>query len=105
MAVNRLALLEEMLKSEPNDSFLTYALALEHQKQNNTKKAIDLLQSIVINQPDYLATYYQLGKLLESEGDKATAISAYEKGIVIARKTKNTKTLSELNEALMQLSF
>ncbi len=92
-----------MLKSEPNDSFLNYALALEYIKTNELDKAIDQLQATLENDTEYLAAYYQLGQCFELKKDFDKAIVAYQNGVPIARSQNNTKTLSELNQAIMLL--
>ena len=99
----RLRMIENMLETNPRDSFLHYAAALEHQRNGDLATAIKILQKIVKNDPDYLASYYQLGKMLESKGKSDDAVSIYKAGKFIARKKNDTKTLGELSEALMLL--
>jgi tetratricopeptide (TPR) repeat protein len=99
---SRLELLREMLEKDPKDPFLHYALALEYIKGADTDKAIEVLIALTHESPDYLASYYQLGKLLEAQ-DTEKAKAYYKKGIDIARQQKNMKTLGELNEALALL--
>ncbi|MGB0404187.1 MAG: tetratricopeptide repeat protein, partial [Salibacteraceae bacterium] len=91
----------EMLSTNSSDPFLNYAAALEYNKLGNTKKAIELLVGVVAKNPEYLGSYYQLGKHYESEGDFEKAIKIYRKGRIVANKQKNQKTLGELSEALM----
>ena len=92
-----------MLRDEPNDSFLNYALALEYAKANNLTKAIELIEAVLTRDENYLGAYYQLGSYYELTGQKQNAISIYKKGIAIAKQQNNKKTLGELNEALMML--
>lgn len=101
--MSRLTQIQEMLKNEPNDSFLNYALALEYAKVNNVNKAIELIETLLSKDENYLGAYYQLGKYYEQIQDLPNAISTYKKGIVIAQKIKNNKALGELNEALWML--
>jgi tetratricopeptide (TPR) repeat protein len=100
---DRLKMIEIMLETNPSDSFLHYAAALEHQKNGELPQAIKILKSIIKNDPDYLASYYQLGKILEDKGKVSDAIEVYQAGKDIARKQKDVKTLGELSEALMLL--
>lgn len=100
---DRLKMIEHMLETNPKDSFLHYCAALEHQKSGDHTSAIKILKAIVKNDPDYLASYYQLGKLLEERGKSEDAIEAYKAGRSVARKKNDTKTLGELSEALMLL--
>jgi tetratricopeptide (TPR) repeat protein len=100
MSNQRLDYILQMLKTEPNDSFLRYALSLEYAKSNEIKKAIETIEALLANDSDYLGAYYQLGKLYEQADNTPLAIETYKKGIAIAQKQNNRKTLGELNEAL-----
>ncbi len=93
----------EMLKSEPHDSFLNYALALEYAKENNIQKAIEIIEEVIGRDENYLGGYYQLGKFYEQLNLREKAIAIYQKGIEIAKKQNNRKAQGELNEALMML--
>jgi len=101
--MSRIDQLQQMLKDEPHDSFLNYALALEHAKANDIPKAIGIIEEIILRDENYLGAYYQLGKLYEETGDPAKAIATYQKGIEIAKKQNNRKAQGELNEALWML--
>lgn len=103
MTLNRLELIEEMLEKNPADPFLKYAAALEFRKLGDQQKASRFLFELRKSQPDYLATYYQLGKLLEEEGKTKIAIEIYKEGREIAKKSNDLKTLGELSEALLIL--
>lgn len=103
MTLSRLEQLQEMLKAEPNDSFLNYALALEFAKANDVAKAIQLIENLLSKDENYLGAYYQLGKYYEQIQDIPKAIATYTKGVEVAKKIKNNKALGELNEALWML--
>jgi tetratricopeptide (TPR) repeat protein len=103
MMQDRLKMIETMLETNPKDSFLHYAAALEHHKNGDTLQAIKILKSIVKNDPNYLASYYQLGKLLEEKGKHQEAIDTYLAGKEVAKRQSDMKTLGELSEALMLL--
>jgi len=100
---SRIELLKQYLAEDPSDSFSQYALALEYANANNRNDAILLLEQLLNRQPDYLPCYYQLGKLYEIEGRPKQAITTFQKGIEIARKQKNQKTMGELQTALDML--
>lgn len=99
----RLEQLLEMLKEDPNDSFLNYALALEYAKLGNIDSAVDLIEKIIARDENYLGAYYQLGKFYEQSLQAEKAVEAYQKGIEVAKKQNNRKALGELNEALLML--
>lgn len=103
MEGNRLEMIENMLKKNPNDSFLNYAAALEHQKNGNLQQASEIIERLLAHDPDYLGAYYQLGKIYEELNQTEQAISTYRKGKAIARKQNDQKTIGELSEALMFL--
>ena len=99
----RIEMLNEMLKAEPNDPFLHYALALEFEKAEQIHKAITSLENLKSQQPEYLPTNYKLGKLYELILNNIAAIEVYKLGVILAKKTNEMKTLGELNEAIMNL--
>jgi tetratricopeptide (TPR) repeat protein len=103
MAKNRFDLLKEMLQKDPEDNFLNYALALEYSRQSEVSKAIRIIETILVKDETYLPAYYQLGKLYEQEAMVDKAIDIYKRGIDIAKKDNNLKTMGELTEALMIL--
>ena len=98
----RIESLTKMLSENPNDDFLTYALALEIAK-DNLSEAIHLLENLIQKNENYLPTYYQLGKFYEQTKNTQQAIVCFQEGKKIAQAQKNKKTFSELNEALQQL--
>jgi tetratricopeptide (TPR) repeat protein len=103
MMQDRLKMIETMLETNPKDSFLHYAAALEHQKNGEITSAIKIIQKIIKNDPEYLASYYQLGKMLEERNKVEEAVEVYKAGKSVARKQNDMKTLGELSEALMLL--
>lgn len=97
---SRLEQLLEMLKAEPQDAFLRYAVALEYEAAGNIAEAISRIESLLSDNPDYLGAFYQLGQYYEMTGQPDRASIIYERGIELARQKGNTKTLGELQTAL-----
>jgi Tfp pilus assembly protein PilF len=95
----RITQLKEFLKEEPEDSFLIYALSLEYVKENDVELAIQTLLDLHQKDEDYLAVYYQLGKLYQSINEIENATMYFEKGMEVAKKVGNLKTFAELKEA------
>ena len=96
MQSNRLEKLLEFLQNEPEDEFLLYALATEYLRLNETDKALEYYENLINNHPDYVGTYYHLGKLYEALDRKPDAISTYEKGMEVAKKKRDNHAFSEL---------
>jgi tetratricopeptide (TPR) repeat protein len=98
--MSRIDQLKQFLQDEPNDEFSRYALALEYMNAGNDTEAMHHFKMLAENHPDYLATYYQMGKVLERQGKNSEAVLIYEKGKDVAIKLGNRHTLNELNSAL-----
>jgi len=96
---NRLQQLTDFLAENPNDPFLNYALATEHLKLGHTEEALGYYEKLIDNHPDYVGTYYHLGKLYETLGRREEAIGVYEKGMHSARIKRDIHALSELQAA------
>ena len=103
MSSARLQHILQMLKDDPNDSFLNYALAIEHANAGDVEKAIQLIESLLEKDSNYLGAYYQLGQYYEQINQLSKALETYKKGAVIAQKQQNRKTLGELNQAIFQI--
>jgi tetratricopeptide (TPR) repeat protein len=104
MAETRLDQLLRFYKEDPNDPFSIYGLALEYQKTdaNESERFFD---DLLNKFPDYLPAYYHAAKLKTSLGSNQKAIEIYKKGITLAEKTNERKTLQELRSAHDELLF
>lgn len=98
----RIQYLTLLLRNDPRDSFLNYALALEYNNLGNFDDAIDLLESLRFNDPGYSPTYYQLGSIYIEQGETDKAKLAIEEGMALT-KNKDVKTHSELKALLDEL--
>jgi tetratricopeptide (TPR) repeat protein len=96
----RRELLEEFVAGDPNDSFSRYALALELEKEGRGLDAIAQLQEVIARDPNYVAGYYHLGRMLGRMGQVEDARAIYRRGLDAAIATGDRKTQSEIREAL-----
>ncbi len=101
--MSRVDTLKMILKNEPNDTFTKYALALEYVSDGETDKAEEIFIDLVDNNPDYVAAYYQYGKLLEDRADIERARKIYNQGIFVAASQNDMHTKSELQDAMDNL--
>jgi Tfp pilus assembly protein PilF len=96
----RIDMLKEFLQETPNDSFSRYALALEYIKLNQNEDARREFETVRENDPDYLATYFQLGQLYARIGLRHEAEKTFRTGITVAARQRDAHTQSELEAAL-----
>jgi Tfp pilus assembly protein PilF len=100
----RIDLLKGFLQENPNDSFSRYALALEYVKLGKIDDARREFETVRDNDPEYLATYYQLGQLYQRIGLLHDAEKTFRVGITVASRQKDDHTRSELEGALESLA-
>ncbi len=93
-----------MLEEQPNDLFLQYALAMEYLGMGKAAEAEKQFRAILFADAHHVASYYQLGKLLEGR-DEADAIQVYEKGMAEAKIKNDLKTVNEFRSALDELLY
>lgn len=98
--MNRIEILKGFLKETPNDSFSRYALALEYAKLGESDGAIREFETVKTTDPDYVATYFQLGQLYQKLGRLHDAEKTFRTGITVAAKAGDEHTKSELEGAL-----
>ena len=95
---NRLNQLISILESGSKDPFIRYAIATEHLKDNRVEEALHYYEELIANNPDYIGTYYHLGKLYTQIDRVEDAKLIFEKGIERAKECKNLHALSELQQ-------
>ncbi len=99
----RLQQLLQFHSASPDDAFLLFALAKEHEKLENKATALDFYQKIVSTSPDYVGVYYHLGKLLEKTNAPEQALETYKSGMAVAKKIGDQHAFNELAEAKLEL--
>lgn len=103
MAKTRLEQLMDFLEGSPGDAFILFALAKEYENLDNLPKALEYYQLLEKDQPDYVGTYYHLGKLYEKMEEAAKAFQTYKDGMQIAKKAGDQHAFSELAGAKLNL--
>ncbi|MEM1271168.1 MAG: tetratricopeptide repeat protein [Bacteroidota bacterium] len=101
MPVSRLERLLQFLEEDPNDAFTLFALAQEYTKLGDPTQATALYERLVNEQPEYVGTYYHLGKIYEEADRFDEAVEIYQRGIVAATQAGDLHAKSELQSALM----
>jgi Tfp pilus assembly protein PilF len=102
--MDRIAKLKEFLASNPDDSFVQHALALEYVKSGDDAEARKLFENILSSDENYIGSYYHLGKLLERNDEKESAIQWYERGMLKAKENGDMHAYNELMAAWEDLA-
>jgi FimV-like protein len=100
----RIEKLKRFLASDPHDSFLKHALAMEYLALGEEETARCLLEEVLERDADATGSYYQLGKLLERAGETLAALQWYERGMEAARRTGEKRAYNELRTAYDDLA-
>lgn len=101
---HRINTLLDLLKQEPQDLFLNYALGIEYAANSKAlKQAEDKFKYVLSLDENYLAAYYQLGKLYEVQQNIAEALNYFKRGLEKAKEKKDNKAVNEFNEAVFML--
>lgn len=103
MNTDRLQQLLDMLAESPEEAFLQFAIAKEHEKYGRLTESLSWFERLRAQSPGYVATYYHLGKLYEKLDRAADAFRTYSAGIEMARKAGEQHALSELAGARLAL--
>ena len=98
--MNRKEFIQLELKSNPNDPFNQYLLALEYLKENNRIEALFIFEKIYNNSPNYLPVYYTYALNLIELKNLKKAYLIIEKGIQLANSTNKDKAKNELSQLL-----
>lgn len=99
----RIEKLQAFLERDPEDSFSRYALGLEYRSIGEQQRAVGCFEETRSRAPEYLATYYQLGKALQDLGLSEKAREAFEEGLAVAERQGDWHTHAELEEAIEEL--
>jgi tetratricopeptide (TPR) repeat protein len=105
MSDSRISKLQDFLSRSPEDPFLVHALALEWVKLGDEEKARELFEKNRTVRPEYVATYYHLGKLLERVGDTESAVNIYSEGMTQAKASGDNHSYNELQGAHDELAY
>ena len=101
--MERITKLKEFLASNPSDSFVQHALALEYVKAGDDEEARKLFENILNTDENYIGSYYHLAQLLQRNDDKESAIQWYERGMLKAKENGDMHAYNELQAAYEDL--
>jgi len=100
---DRLDSLLKLYEQDPDDSFLSYGIALEYISADNFEKAEKYLTSLLKKDPDYVPAYMQLAQVYENLNLINKAKNVYKEGIEIARRNNESHAANEMEDFLNEL--
>ncbi len=103
MESNRLQQLFNFLESSPGDAFISFAIAKEYEGLGDLDKSLATYEELVKSKPDYVGTYYHLGKLYEKLERFEEAETTFTSGIAVAKAAGDKHSAGELQGALDML--
>ena len=103
MAKTRREQIEEMLATDPNDSFLRYGLAMEYVSARDDEGALQRFGELFAVAPTYVPGYLQAGQALVRLGRTNEAAAMFRDGIAVARQRGDLHALGEMEGMLAEL--
>src|SRR5271166_1378276 len=102
--MDRIAMLSEILTSNPEDSFARYGLALEYSKAGQVDQALQEFKTLIEKNPDYTPAYFMAAQALSNASRVDEAKRWLVDGISSARRTGNAHAQSEMTALLEELT-
>ncbi|MBI3474849.1 MAG: tetratricopeptide repeat protein [Acidobacteria bacterium] len=98
--MDRIALLTEILATDPADAFARYGLAMEYSNCGKIEEALQEFKTLIEKNPDYVPGYFMAAQTLEKVGRIDEAKRMLVDGITSARRTGNAHAQSEMTAML-----
>jgi predicted Zn-dependent protease len=101
--MDKIAGLKEILELDPKNSFARYGLAMALASSGETAAALTEFDTLVANDPAYIAAYFMAAQTLASAGRTSEAVERLKIGVECARRTNNQHALSEMQGMIDEL--
>ncbi len=95
--------IEGLLRDDPEDTFLNYALAKEFASAGNVSAALVAFDRVLGLDPDYVPAYFQKAQTLATEGENELAREALVRGIEVAHRVGDAHAAGEMTAYLDSL--
>ena len=95
--------LEALLRDDPDDVFLMYAVAMAYVAEGDTSQGLARLKAVIEQHPDYVAAYFQSAQLLAAEGENEPAGALLRQGIEVAQRVGDSHAAMEMTGFLETL--
>lgn len=97
-------MLEQFVAKNPGDAFGRYGLAMEYMKENDASAAEMHFKKLIADHADYVAAYYQYGRMLAGVNRLAEAREILTTGVAQARQAGDEHARQEMQTALDELA-
>jgi len=101
--MDRLAMLERMVQTRPDDAFAHYGLAMEYRRLGQLEAAERAFEDLVARFPAYVPSYLMFGQFLRDRQERDRARAVFEKGVTAARNAGDRHAEGELLDAAAAL--
>lgn len=98
--MSRVDQLRKMLSSDPNDTFLNFALAMEHVKAGRSEEAVSQFDRVIELDRKYVPAYFQKASVLVSANRHAEARQVFNEALAVAHETGDQHAAAEIRDAL-----
>jgi predicted Zn-dependent protease len=94
--MSRLEQIQNLLVSEPNDTFLNFGLAMELAKAERWAESLAQFDRVRELDPNYIPAWFQKGNTLVAMGETDAARAVLQEGIAVANRTGDTHAAGEM---------
>jgi|SRR5215472_2435620 len=99
----RRQMLEQFVQRDPADAFARYGLAMECVNENDFSAAEAHFAQLIAAHPEYVAAYYQFGRLLAAQNRAEESRKILREGVARAVQSGDAHAQQEMQAALDEL--
>ncbi len=96
-------MLKQVLEQNPTDTFARYGLAMEYARDGQIEGALQEFQTLLRNNPDYTAAYFQAAQALARADHIEDARKWLRDGIACAERVRDEHAKAEMSAMLEEL--
>jgi predicted Zn-dependent protease len=100
----RRQMLEQFVAKNPGDAFGRYGLAMECMNESDVAAAETHFKELIAEHADYVAAYYQYGRMLAGANRTTEAREIFANGVARAKQAGDEHARQEMQAALDELS-
>ena len=101
--MDKIAMLNEILKQNPADAFARYGLAMAYAADGRSDDALREFAETIARTPDYVPAYQMSAQQLLKAGRADEAKARLEAGLAACARTGNSHAASEMNGMLDEI--